>query len=316
MNKKNFKIIFFGSPDFAAVVLDSLIKNQFNIVSVFTQPDKKIGREQKTAFSSVKNLAIRNKIRVSQPESLKDNGAAGEIKKINPDLIVVAAYGKILPKKILEIPRFGSVNVHASLLPKYRGASPVQSAILADEKETGITLMLMNEKMDEGDILAQEKIEIGENDTAENLLEKLGKSGAEMIVKFIPEWTSKKINPRPQDGKEATYCGMIKREDGKVNWNEPAEKIYRQYRAYQPWPGIYTFYEKNHRPSRLKLTDILSDKEINTGEKPGKIVEYNRNIAVQTGKGLIVLREVQPEGKKTMNIKEFIRGNSLFKNVF
>lgn len=316
MGKKNFKIIFFGTPSFAAVILDSLLKNKFNIAAVFTQPDKKIGRGQKITFSSVKDLAIKNKIKIFQPESLKDNGVVGEIKKNNPDLIIVAAYGKILPKAVLEIPRFGSVNVHASLLPKYRGASPVQSAILADERETGITLMLMNEKMDEGNILAQEKIEIGENDTAKNLLEKLGKLGAKMMVKLIPEWISKKINPSPQDGKEATYCGIIKRKDGKIDWNEPAEKIYRKYRAYQPWPGIYTFYEKNHRPFRLKLTDILPGREINTGEKPGKIVEYNQGIAIQTGKGLIILREVQPEGKKTMNIKEFIRGNSPFKNVF
>lgn len=303
------KIIFFGTPEFAEVILKSLVSNKYDISAVFTQPDKKVGRRQEVAHSPVKKLALKNKIKIFQSESLRDSELAEKIKKVGADLFIVAAYGKILPKDILEIPKYGAINIHASLLPKYRGASPVQYAILAGDKETGITLMKMNEKMDEGDILKQKKIEIGEDETADVLLERLSKIGADMIVDFVPKWISGKIKPVQQNHRETTYCKQVLREDGKINWNFPAEEIYRQWRAYHPWPGIYSTLSGKNQSKRLKLLEIEIVPNINTGEKLGKIIEYNQKVAVQTEKGLIILKKIQLEGKKKMDIAEFLRGN-------
>jgi len=342
-----------GTPRFAETILEKIIAAGYNVVAVFTQPDKKIGRKQKIAFSPVKNLAVGNKIKIFQPESLKDNSVAGEIKKINPDLIIVAAYGKILPKIILEAPKYGCINVHASLLPKFRGASPVQGAILEGEKETGITLIRMNEKMDEGDILIQKKIAIKEDNTAQSLSGKLGRLGSEMIIELIPDWISGKIKPAKQDDRKATYCRVIKRDSGKIDWEESAEKIYRKWKAYQPWPGVFTFFREGERMKQLKLIEmklpelthgvsvrffggaespeaekgafiqrayarsflrrgIKKALETSAGEKVGKVIRYNKEIAVQTGVGLVILKKIQPEGKKEMNIEEFLRGRKNF----
>jgi len=308
MTDENIKIIFFGTPEFAAVILKSLVDNKYNIVAVFTQPDKKVGRKQKIEFSPVKDLALKNKIKIFQPESLRDSGLDEEIKSIKPDLFVVAAYGKIFSKGILEIPKYGAINVHASLLPKYRGASPVQCAILAGEKETGITLMKMNEKMDEGDILAQEKIEIGEDEKADILLKRLSKTGADMIVGFVPDWTQGKIKPVPQNHSEVSYCKQVLREDGKIEWNSSAEEISRAWRAYHPWPGIYSVLSLKNQLKRLKLLEIEIVPNMNTGEKNGKIIEYNQKIAVQAKNGLMILKKIQLEGKKEMEIDIFARG--------
>lgn len=312
MTSDNIKIIFFGTPDFAAGILKLLIDNKYNIAAVFTQPDKKVGRKQKIEFSPVKDLALKNKIEIFQPENLCVIGLDEEIKNIEPDLFIVAAYGKILPKNILDIPKFGAINIHASLLPKYRGASPVQCAIFAGEKETGITLMKMNEKMDEGDILAQEKIEIGEDETADVLLKKLSKMGADMIVDFVPRWISGKINLVPQNHSEASYCKRVLREDGKIDWNSAAEEISRAWRAYHPWPGIYSILSLKNQSKRLKLLEIEIVSNMNTGEKNGKIIEYNQKVAVQAKNGLVILKKIQLEGKKEMDIDEFLRGNAGF----
>jgi methionyl-tRNA formyltransferase len=309
MTPKKPKIIFFGTPDFAAVVLKSLLDNDYNIAAVFTQPDKKVGRKQGIVCSAVKDLALEKKIEIFQPQSLHDIKLAEEIEKINPDLFIVAAYGKILPKVFLEIPKYGSVNVHASLLPKYRGASPVQCAILAGEKETGITLMRMNEKMDEGDILVQKKIKIRENDTTDTLMKKLAELGAKMTMKFISDFIGGKIQPTKQARAHATYCKPVKREDGKIDWNNTAaEEIYRKWRAYFPWPGIYSILSLKNQPKRLKLLEIEIVSNMKTGEKHGKIIEYNQKVAVQAKNGLIILKKIQLEGKKEMDIDIFARG--------
>jgi methionyl-tRNA formyltransferase len=313
MNIKNKpKIIFFGTPEFAAVILKSLLDRDYNIAAVFTQPDKKVGRKQETRYSPVKNLALENGIEIFQPQSLRDTNLAEEVRKINPDLFVVAAYGKILPKEILETPKFGAVNVHGSLLPKYRGASPVQCAILDGKKETGSTLMRMNEKMDEGDILVQEKVEIGEKDTAETLMKKLSELGAKMTMKLIPDFVGEKIQPTKQASANATYCKPVKREDGKIDWNNTAEEIYRKWRAYFPWPGIFSDLQIKNQSKRLKLSQIEIVPDAETSEKPGKIVKYKQEIAVQTKKGLVVLKKIQLEGKKEIDVNDFVRGNEGF----
>jgi len=312
INANEIKIVFFGTPDFAAVILKSLIENKFDIAAVFTQPDKKSGRHQKIVYSPVKDLALRKKIKIFQPESLRDGYVFEETKNIKPDLFVVAAYGKILPKNILDIPKFGAVNVHGSLLPKYRGASPVQCAILTGEKETGITLMKMNEKMDEGDILAQKKMGIEKNDTTGTLMDKLADLGAETVAKFIPIWIDRKIDPIRQDHEKATYCKSVKRENGKIDWNSSAKEVYRLWRAYQPWPGVYSVLNVKNKPKRLKLLEIEVVLEKKTGEKIGKIIEYNQKVAVQAKNGLVFLKKIQLEGKKEMDIDEFLRGNTGF----
>jgi len=302
------KIVFFGTPYFAAVTLKALIDNGYDIREVFTQPDKKIGRKQEVVFSRVKDLAVERKIKVFQPKSLKEIEVIRKIGEIGADLFIVAAYGKILPKEILDIPKFGAINIHGSLLPKYRGASPVQCAILEGEKETGITLMRMNEKMDEGDILLQKKIKIDENDTTETLMKKLAELGAKMTAKFIPDHIQGKIDPISQDHDKATYCKPVRRNDGKVDWEETAEEILRQWRAYFPWPGIFSDLEMRNQLKRLKLSDIEVATDVQTGEKPGKIVKYNQDIAVQAGSGLVVLKKIQLEGKKDMDAADFARG--------
>jgi methionyl-tRNA formyltransferase len=312
VNRNKIKIIFFGTPEFAAGILRSLIEKTFEIAAVFAQPDKKIGRRREIAFSPVKKIALEGGIEVFQPGNFQDKNIIKKITNINPDLIVVAAYGKILPKEILKIPKFGAINVHASLLPKYRGASPVQCAILGGEKETGITLMRMNEKMDEGDILLQKKIAIFENETADKLLEKLEKLGAKMLASFVPGWISGKIKPVPQNHRQATYCKPIRREDGKIDWNSTAEEIFRKWRAYHPWPGIYSFYKAKKGPQRIKLSEIAIASDAKTGGMPGKIIKYNQNVALETKKGMVVLKKVQIEGKKEMEIDEFVRGYPQF----
>ena len=312
MNSENIKIIFFGTPEFAAGILKSLIDGDYSIAAVFTQPDKKVGRRREIVFSPVKKMAVEKEIKVFQPESLRDENIIENIRKIKPDLIIVAAYGKILQKVMLEIPKFGAINIHASLLPKYRGASPVQCAILSGEKKTGITLMQMNEKMDEGDILQQEKIEIGENETADALLARLGKLGEKMIVKLIPDRINGKVESVEQDHDKATYCKPIGREDGKIDWDNTAGEIFRQWRAYHPWPGIFSILNAKNQPKRLKLSEIEIVPGNETGAEPGKIIKYNQEAAVQAKKGLIVLKKIQLEGKKEMDIEEFLRGNPEF----
>ncbi len=311
MDNRNLKIIFFGTPRFAAEVFRALLEKEFEVAAVVTRPDKKVGRKQDFVSSPVKETALQRKITFFQPVELGDQKFIDDLKKIRPDLIVVAAYGKILPKTILGIPKFGSLNVHASLLPKHRGASPVQSAIRKGERKTGITLMLMNEKMDEGDILAQEEIPIGEHDTTESLTKKLARFGSRMIVEFIPKWTAGQIKQRRQEGKKANYSPAIRRADGEIGWNQSAEEITRQYRAFHPWPGIYTYFRKDGKKTRLKLLEISPEKE-NVAPESGTVVRRDGKLAVQAKSGSVILREVQPEGKKAMNIQEFLRGNSRF----
>ncbi len=297
-----------GTPPFAADILGELLKNGYNIISVFTQPDKKIGRKREISFSPVKKMALDNKIKVFQPDSLKDEEAAVNIREINPDLIVVAAYGKILPQEILEIPKFGCLNVHASLLPKFRGASPIQNAILAGEKETGVTLMLMSEKMDDGDILKQKSIQISDMDTTETLTKKLSCLGAKILVENIPQWLSGEIKPEKQNEKSASYCHPIKRENGLVDWKKTAREIFNQWRAFQPWPEVYAVVKLKNDTRRIKLVEIEIDPAAPSGAKPGKVIEYNHKYAVQTGKGVVFLKKVQLEGKKAVGIDDFQRG--------
>lgn len=301
-----------GTPRFAEVVLKAIIEAGYTITAVFTQPDKKVGRKQENQKTPVKILAEKRNITVFEPENLNSRKIVNTVAKLHPDLIIVAAYGKILPKTILEIPKYGAINIHASLLPKFRGASPIQGAILAGERETGITLMLMNEKLDAGEIIAQKKIKISKEDNVQTLTDKLSKIGGKLLVKTLPDWIRGRIKAVPQNEKEASYCRTIKKENGKIDWRESAETIYRKWKAYVYWPGIFTFLYDKGIQKQLKLIEIGKMPRANSDEKVGKVVEYKKQIAVQTGKGLVILKKIQLEGKKPTDAFSFSRGKKNF----
>ncbi|MDD5489179.1 MAG: methionyl-tRNA formyltransferase [Candidatus Moranbacteria bacterium] len=312
MENDKIKIIFFGTPHFAEKILKDLIAAGYNIAAVFTQSDKKVGRNRETKKSAVKELAEKHSIPVFEPQNLGKGNAKEDIAKLQPDVIIVAAYGKILPKDILEIPKFGAINIHASLLPKFRGASPIQEAILSGEEKTGLTLMLMNEKLDAGEIINQEEIAIGKNDNTLTLTEKLAEASGKILIETLPLWISGAIKAIPQNEKEATYCRTIEKGDGKIDWSEPAETIFKKWKAYHPWPGIFTFFSLEKGKKRLKLVEIEAKEKRDIGESIGKVLKYKDKIAVQTKKGLIVLKKIQLEGKKTMSADDFSKGHKDF----
>lgn len=303
------RVVFMGTPGLAAAILEALAGNAYNIVGVVTKPDKPAGRKQEAVASKVKEVALRHSFPLEQPHKL-DSEAIEKIKAWKPDLIVVAAYGKILPPELLKVPGFGCINVHASLLPKWRGASPIQNALLAGETETGITIMLMDEGMDTGDILSQKKIAIAPDETREALTETLTGTGKDLLLETLPLWVKRKIVPIPQDGSQATLCQLIERQDGRIVWTDDAESIYNRYRALTPWPGIFAFWKKNDELLRLKFLRISYQKQSPQTPYPiGQVFGLGEKIGVQTGQGVIFLEEVQLEGKTPTLIGEFLRGN-------
>lgn len=300
--------IFMGTSYFAAIVLENLISKGYNIVSVYSQPNKKTGRQQAVAKTAVYELAEKKGIPIYNPDKF-NNEAVSNIKKQKPDLIIVASYGKILPKEILEIPPLGCINIHASLLPKYRGPSPIQNAILNGETETGTTIILINEGIDAGEIISQQKIPMEPDITYPELLKKMAKFSSFVLLETIPLWIDGKIIPQKQDENKAIYCQMIERRDGKVEWNNEAVSIYNRWRAFTPWPGLYTFWKKNGRNLRLKLDKIyISKVETDKNVSEGQVIELDGKIFVKTSDGLIILEDVQLEGKAKADIRSFING--------
>lgn len=307
------RLVFMGTPQLAATLLDGLIENKYNIVGVVTKPDSPTGRAQTPTASPVKETAKKHALPIEQPTIL-DEETLRKIAEWKPDLIVVAAYGKILPKALLDIPGFGCINLHASLLPKWRGASPVQNALLQGETETGVTVMLMDEGMDTGDILTQQTVAIDPDDTKESLLIRLTQEGKELLLKTIPLWVEhrveSKITGTPQDQSQATLCQLIEREDGHIMWTDAALSIYNRYRALFPWPGIFTFWKKESEFFRLKLHRISYQKQTPQAAYPiGQVFELGEKIGVQTGEGVVFLESIQLEGKSQMDIADFLRGN-------
>lgn len=303
------RTIFMGTPDFASHILLALIEQKYHIVSVITKVDKPSGRKQEETESAVKKIAIKHNLPLLQPAKF-DAQTIDIIKKLEPDLIIVAAYGKILPTEILKIPGFGCINVHASLLPKWRGASPIQNALLSGDKETGITVMLMNEGMDTGDILTQKKITIDPDDTKESLSARLMEAGKELLLETLPRFIERTVQSTSQDHNQATLCQLIEREDGHILWTETAESIYNRYRALYPWPGIFSFLSKDGTLLRLKLHRISYQKQSPQIRHPlGQIFETGEKVGVQTSDGVVFLEEVQLEGKTRLPIKEFLLGN-------
>ena len=312
MKKLNLKIIFMGTPEFGALILKGLIKNDLNPDLVITSPDKPIGRKQIITPPQVKVLAQENNISVVQPAKLKE--IIEDIKKMNPDLIIEAAYGKLIPKELLDIPKYKTINVHPSLLPKYRGASPIQSVILNGDKKTGVTIMLVEEKLDSGPIISQEEIEIKEKETAKELHDKLASLGIDLLIKTIPQWVSGTIKEKEQNENEATYFNIIKKEDGKINWNESATVIERKVRAFDPWPGTFTTWEKDGNIIKIKILKarVLISPD-NTTYPMGKVLVVPQNkIGIQCKENFFVIEELQMEGKKSTKAEDFIRGHKDF----
>jgi methionyl-tRNA formyltransferase len=274
---------------------------------VITQPDRPVGRGQKLKFSPIKELALEHDIKILQPEKIKDPKFIDQFQKLSADLAVVSAYGQIFPKSLLEIPKNGFINVHSSYLPFYRGAAPINQAIINGEKETGVTIMLLDEGMDTGDIILQEKTVIDPEENAAMLHDRLSVFGAELLGQAIDLLGSGGWNPVPQDNQKATYAQLLKKEDGQINWSLPAETIFNQIRGMTPWPGCFT--RLNKKILKIHKAKILDTK---MQAAPSQIISVSGDgIEVSTGKGTLFLKEIQLEGKKRMAAEDFIKGHKL-----
>ncbi len=294
------KIVFMGTPDFAVPCLQALLDHPYEVVGVFTQPDKPKGRGYQLTPPPVKELAVSKGIPVSQPTTLRDGTALEQLKIWKPDLIVVVAYGKFLPKEILELPRLGCINVHASLLPKYRGAGPIQWAILNGETVTGVTTMYMAEGMDTGDMLERASLEIGPDETADELHDRLSVLGAKLLLSTVDKAEKGTLQPEKQDDSLASYAPMLTKDLSHIDFSQPAQKIHNQIRGLSSWPAAYTSYQGK----RLKV--YKSCMRDGSGE-PGLLMDPKRMI-VACGEGAIELVEVQYEGSRKMSGEEFLRG--------
>lgn len=300
-----------GTPDFSVLSLRKLNEAGYNIAGVITQPDRPKGRGQKLTSSAVKLEAEALGLEMFQPARIKEEEFIRRLSEIKPDIIIVVAFGQILPKAILELPRLGCINVHASLLPKYRGAAPIHRAIINGENQTGITTMLMDEGLDTGDILLKEKVPISLDMNYGQLHDILAKKGAELLLQTIKFWLNGKIRPEKQENAKASYADMLKHEDEQIEWKKPAIRIYNQIRGLDPWPGAYTFYKD--KPLKIRAAKLSEEK--NEAVKPGTVLEIikGESFAVQTGQGVIIVTKVQPFGKMTMSADSFINGYDLKK---
>ncbi|MBM3119219.1 MAG: methionyl-tRNA formyltransferase [Chloroflexi bacterium] len=305
------RVVFMGTPDFAVPSLEALIRSSYRVVAVYTQPDSKAGRGQQVVLPPIKQLALSHGLEIVQPDSLKDSNAIERLASYAPDLLVVAAFGQILPPEILALPKFGCLNVHPSLLPKYRGASPVATAILQGEEVTGVTIMLLDAGMDTGPIINQKEMPISAEDTTGSLTAKLAQTGAQLLMETLPLWLDEQIKPRAQEESQASYTKVITKNDGQIDWQLAALDLWRQVRAFDPWPGCYTWW----RGKRLKIGKVVPLSEGKTGEL-GKVVTLPQPgpavVGVATGDGVLGLIRVQLEGKREMSAEEFVRGQRDF----
>lgn len=297
------KIVFFGTSEFGAIVLRTIMRAGVIPVLVVATPDKPAGRKLQLHLSAVKQTALEHRIPLFQPEELKGE-ALSELRATEPDLFLVAAYGKILPQQVLDIPKLGSLNVHPSLLPLYRGAAPMQAALLNGDEKTGVTVMLMDKEMDHGPILAQRELAIGETPfTYSELHDKLAEIGGALLAETIPFWAAGKIRAVPQDDPRATYTERLTKEAGRIDWSKPALYIERQVRALQPWPGAYT----QGKTLKILRASVLSGVH---ADSPGKtFLAPTKELGVQTSQDALVIELLQLEGKKPMSSREFLLGN-------
>ena len=301
------KIVFMGTPDFSVPSLKALTESH-QVVAVFTQPDRPKGRGKKLSMSPVKELALQQNIPVYQPERLKNNTEVIEmIKSYQPDIIIVVAFGQLLPKEILQLPRYGCVNLHASLLPKYRGAAPINWSIINGEKEAGNTTMLMAEGLDTGDMLLKDSIELDDKITAGELHDILSSRGAKLLIDTLEGLEANKIVPMPQNDSLSTYASMLSKEMAVIDWNKSAEEIHNFIRGLNPWPVAYSYYE--NQMLKIYESEVTSQK---SSEKPGTIIEVSKSgIKVSCGMGVILIKKIQLPNSKPMYVKDYINGNDL-----
>jgi methionyl-tRNA formyltransferase len=307
MEKSNIKIVFMGTPDFAVPSLDSLYEGGYSLEAVITQRDKKRGRGKKLQYTPVKERALELGIEVLQPDNINDEEIKKKLIDINPDFIIVVAYGQILKEDILNIPKYGCYNVHASLLPKYRGAAPINWVIINGESETGITIMEMEEGLDTGDMILSSSIPIGNEDTTEDIHDRLSVLGGELIVKALERAVEGDIEKIPQDHSESSYASMLNKEMGRINWQDNGQNIVNLIRGLKPWPSAYTEYKgdiiKIHKASLSKTS---------YGEINGEIKKVdNEGIYVNVNDGSIIIEEIQFPGKRKLKVSEYLKGNSI-----
>jgi len=309
VNSAGLKLVFMGTPEFAVPILEKLINSEYKPAAVFCAPDKPVGRKQILTPPPTKILAQENNIPVLQPANSCE--LAGNIKSLDCNIIITAAYGLIFPKEILDVPQYGCLNIHPSLLPKYRGASPIQSAILNGDGETGVTIYKMDEKVDHGPIIANSKWPIADSKiTAPELSDKLSELGAKLLLETLPDWLVGKIKPASQDDSLASYTKIIKKEDGQIDWQKSAEEIEQQIRAYTPWPGSFSKWPIAHGEwQTFKILEVGStEKKYN--KKPGEVfLAENDKLAIRCGQGYLIIKNLQLEGGKPLNASDFLRGH-------
>jgi len=313
------RVVFIGTGEIGVPTLNALLNSEHEVVGVVTQPDKPVGREQRIEPPPIKKAITRSGgsqtptasgagkpplLEVFQPPKIKDPQAIEDIRRLTPDLIIVAAYGQILPRDVLEIPRLACLNLHASLLPRWRGAAPIQAAIAAGDRETGITVMHMDEGLDTGDILLRRNVDIHPNDTGRSLHDRLAQIAPEALLESLRLLASGNAPRISQDNARATYAPKLKREHGQIDWSESVEAIERKIRAYNPWPGAFMKLSSQN----LK---IFSASVVDLDGQPGQILRSDKDLIVAAGKGALSLVEVQLEGKRRMSGVEFLRGHSV-----
>ena len=305
------RIVFMGTPEFSVPPLEYLIKSEYQVVGVYTQPDKPTGRGRTLEQLPVKRVALQHGLELFQPVKLRNPDEVARLAALKPDLILVAAFGQILPQSVLDIPKFGCLNIHPSLLPEYRGATPIPAAILAGDKETGVTIMLMDAGMDTGPIISQIIVGIEPDDTTESLTTRLAQAGVRLLGEALPLWFEGSLKPQPQDGSKATYTKPVTKDDGAIDWQMSAVEISRRIRAFHPWPGCYTWWQG-------KLLKVLEAVALHKEGSltPGKVVDLASGqpavVGVETGDGILGLLRIQLEGKRALTASEFLLGQRAF----
>lgn len=303
------RTVFMGTPPFAAIVLEALLRGPYQVVAVYTQPDRPAGRGHRVIFPPTKRLGVEREIPVVQPQSLRSSEVIQRLASFQPELIIVAAFGLVLPAEVLSLPRFDCLNVHPSLLPRHRGPSPIPNTILCGDEITGVTIMLMDAGLDTGPILAQENVGVSSMNTAGSLSAKLANAGGKLLLETLPAWLHGDLRPQPQDEARATYSRLISQDDAEVDWHLPALELWRRVRAYSPWPVCHTWYEGR----RLRIHQALPVGPAAKGEI-GEVIVLSEppGIGVVTGQGVLGLCRVQLEGKRDMSAGEFVRGKRDF----
>ncbi len=304
------KIVYFGTSEFAVPTLRYLVQNGYQILAAVTQPEKLVGRQRITMPSHIKKAALELNIPVLEPHTLKGGEFIKKFKHLAPDICIVAAYGKIIPVEYLEIPKYGFLNIHPSLLPKYRGPSPIQAAILNGDKETGVAIMVVDDKVDHGEIISSKPYYLLPTTYYSQAEKELAELGGELLLETLPKYISGEIEVKPQSHSQATFTKMIDRKDGQINWSDPAEKIYNQIRALNPEPGTWTSW----KGKTLNISQAIEGSLLQEGQNlpVGTVVKIDNDIAIVAKKCYLVLKQIQLEGRKVMDIRSFINGHPDF----